>query len=241
MDEPRAEDALTAGTEPESSGATVGDSDNARVRRGVRGRQVISILAALAVIALLAGGAWVRGPDRHEEGQGELAMLGDGATSSTISDFATAASGRPIAFGLSLCHLRGDAPTLDGVSATTVVGDGFRVIGTGVRTFTPSPSHTPVFSVDGWPPDPTLVPVTLQPVAGYQVSSRCGDGIQIDGLPYTELLVAMERTSPAGGGWFGFEIAYTVGGRQRVLHSTWQYGICGTALPCSGAGESPTP
>jgi hypothetical protein len=72
------------------------------------------------------------------------------------------------------------------------------------------------------------------------VTSRCADG-SLDGLPYTELLVAMERTSPAGGGWFGFEIAYTVGGRHRVLHSTWRYGICGTALPCDGAGGSPTP
>jgi hypothetical protein len=195
---------------------------------------------ALLLIAAAIGIGAARGPDRHEEGQGELAMFGDTAATSTISDFAAESDSRPTTFGLPLCHLHGDTPVLDRVTATTVVGDGFTVLGTGVRTFIPAPDHTPIYSVDGWPPNPSQVPDAIEPVVGFAVTNPCTAGVP-DGRPYTELLVAMQRTSPAGGGWFGFEVGYTVGGRHRVLHSTWNYGVCGTAVHCEGSPPSPSP
>jgi hypothetical protein len=205
-----------------------------RVRRRLA---VIAAACALVVVAALVVSS-VRGPDRHEEGQGELAVSGEDGTT-TISDFARVESG-PVTFGLPLCHLRGETPTLADVSATEAVGSGFRIVGTGVRTFVPAADHTPIFSVDGWPPDPTVVRDAISPVAGYTVASACTSGPP-DGSPYTELLVAMQRTSADGGGWFGFEIGYTVAGRYRVLHSTWRYAICGTSVPCSGDDASPSP
>ena len=203
-------------------------------------RKLVPVAAlTLLVIAVAAGFVIIRGADRHEEGQGELAMLGNG--SSTISDYASVTADQAVTFGLPLCHLRGDTPILDAVTATSVVGNGFRVVGSGVRTFVPTASDQPLFSVDGWPPNPSVVPDAIAPVAGYSVTSACTNGL-MNGSPYTELLVAMQRTSPAGGGWMGFEIAYVVGGRHRVLHSPWQYGFCGTALPCDpGPTESPAP
>jgi hypothetical protein len=58
MEEPEAEGALTAGTDPESGGANVAHADSARVRRQLPGCQVISILAVLVVVTLLAGAGY---------------------------------------------------------------------------------------------------------------------------------------------------------------------------------------
>lgn len=227
-DEPAVEE--TDGSLPEASG----DSP-ASPPRPSRWRPVLLVAVTLLVVAAAFGFWTLRGPDRHEDGQGELAMSGDGQTGGSISDFAEARDTQTETFGLPLCHLRGDTPVLESVTATGTVGDGFRVVGTGVRIFVPTPSDTPIFSVDGWPPNPSVVPDAIAPVAGYAVTNPCGSAPA--NLPYTELLIGMQRTSPAGGAWVGFEIAYTVGGRHRTLHSTWSYGICGTAVPC-GPGPS---
>lgn len=144
----------------------------------------------------------------------------------------------PWTSGYSLCLQPGADPvTIESVSPASEVGSGLNYLGAYVREIQPDTSMTTstggIGTVQGFPPKVTQ---TLHPVAGYRVTDACSsEGAQsaTSVFPaYTELDVGIgRRAGPAGGGWTGFTIAYSVGSTQYV--ATWDTAIyaCGTGTP----------
>jgi hypothetical protein len=194
----------------------------------------VAILAGLGVIVSLSLG-WIgsSAPETHADGAGPLASLNEPGTSLMDAINPSLAHATEFTFGMPLCLASGaDLPVTDSVSPGHRVGTGYRFLGAVVREFLPNPSHTPIVSVDYFPPDPSKVPDTLHDIHGYTVTTRCST--HPNTAPYTELLIGMALVNGDGGGWQGVDVHYTVGGRKLVLAVNYGILICGTSTPqCS--------
>jgi len=192
----------------------------------VRLRALIGVGGVAAILALLfVLYQAFQQPEAHRDGQGPLGSTGDPHHSeATAFD---PVKGGPWTLGYGLCLAEGTQPAvIDSVGPAATVGSGFRFLGAHIRQFSPTPSHTPILSLDGYPPP---LPDTLRPVAGFSVSVPC----QKNGLPstYTELLIGFGRgTGTDGGGWRGINVGYLVGGRHRIVTLGYNILICGSSV-----------
>jgi hypothetical protein len=176
-------------------------------------------------------------PPRHLDGDGPLASLDGGFESMAVDPQPGVTAWT---FGMPLCvHQGTDRATLESVEPTETVGSGFAELGTGVREFTPNPSHQPIISVEAWPPPVSYVPDVLRPVADFDVETQCGNGPD---APYTELLIGLGRVGLEGGGWKGIEVGYVVDGRHRVVALNHNILICGPDIAddCAVPPASPS-
>jgi hypothetical protein len=195
----------------------------------VRGRILLALLVGAGVLA--AGAAFLillQPPAVHADGAGPLGSLG-GPGHESMSVDPQGAETRSWTYGLRLCIAQGDRPAiLRQVGLLTTLGTGFRFVGSGVRTFTPTPDHEPIIGVDGFPPPESFVPDALAPVDGYAVETACSNGPR---GPYTELLVGLAMESDDGGGWKGIKVVYEVDGRTRTVTLDHDLLICGRSNP----------
>lgn len=185
------------------------------------------LLTAFVVVALAFAVAGSQ-PAHHLDGAGALASLnGPGSESMAINPAVTGYI--RYTYGFRLCRAgEGDPGVIRGVAPKATVGTGFAYLGSRVRTFRPTDTHTPIISTDGFPPPEAMVPDHLDDAIGRGVATSC-DAPYLD--EYTELLVGLELTSPDGGGWQGILIAYDVDGRQSVLEVDRGLLLCGTSYP----------
>lgn len=173
----------------------------------------------------------------HSDGGGPLGSLGQPVTGGMSVD--PSSGDTAWTFGVPLCLASGDTPAvLVDVRPTNVDGDGFRYVGSGVRTFRWTEDEAPLISVGGWPPPAEFVPGTVSPVSGYEVSRPC---VHRAGQPYTELLLGFERVGSQGGGWRGMYVDYTVGGAERVLEIDHHMLICGATISCEIPDDAAAP
>jgi hypothetical protein len=197
-------------------------------------RIVLAGTGAAGVAALVLALSVVLGSTtRHGDGQGPLASLNESGSESMAVD-PTRTGATSWTYGIRLCVQSSDVPAVvEGVAPTATVGDGFRMVGLGLREFDPSADHAPIISVDGYPPPRRDVPDTPASVPGFVVRTPCA----LDPTSrYTELLVGLERIGAAGGGWRGLDVTYTADGRRYVLAIEHDLLICGPAIPefCHG-------
>jgi len=191
----------------------------------------VGIMAGLGVIVTLSL-VWLRSSitETHADGAGPLASYNElGASGSDAVNPVYTKAGA-WTFGMRLCVAYGsDLPVVDSVSPAHTVGSGFRFLGASVREFDPTPTNSPIISVDYYPPLHSVIPDALHKIRGYAVKTRCS----LDpGTPYTELLVGMGLVNSGGGGWKGVDVHYTVGGTHRILAIDYAVGICGESMPC---------
>jgi hypothetical protein len=195
----------------------------------VRGRILLALLVGAG--ALAAGAAFLiltQPPAVHADGAGPLGSLG-GPGHESMSVDPQAAETRSWTYGLLLCIAQGDRPaTLRRVAPLATLGSGFHELGVGLRTFTPTPDHEPIISVDGYPPPASEVPDALAPAYGYVVETPCSNG---PGDPYTELLIGLSKDGDDGGGWKGIKVTYEVEGRTRTVTLDHDLLICGRSNP----------
>jgi hypothetical protein len=184
---------------------------------------------ALGILAF-AGWLWVLGgPERHADGEGDLASLGK--TGNVISHGFPRSHGPNWTVGISLCLARGSDPAvLDGtVGPITTVGDRLRFLGAYTRTSDPSPGAINYASgaVEGFPPS---IPGPLHPARGFAVTQPRDFS---KAVAQTELLVGVAYDgSSDGGGWFGLEVGYETRGHHHVLATNgWNIMVCGPAVP----------
>ncbi len=211
----------------------VGDEPR-RVRFGRPTRRVLlGGLGVVAVVLVVIGAALlIRGPGgRHADGGGILASSGSPDAHGSYGR--DARSTGPVTGAIRLCLERGTDPAvIESIGPDGVVGAGWQYLGASVRVFVPSSGHTPIISMDRYPP---ALPDALQPAIGFGVTTPCGT---IGSGPYTELLLGFSPTGTAGGGWSGVDVTYRVGGVEYVLVVRQAFVQCGTAsLPgyCAGS------
>jgi hypothetical protein len=183
------------------------------------------VAAVLALVFLLYEALPVFRPEAHRDGEGPLASAGDWHHMDTIAF--DPVNGGPWTMGYPLCLAQGTEPALiDSVGPAATVGSGFRFLGASIRQFTYTGEHTPIGSVDGYPPS---LPDTLHPVTGFSVSTPCQRVAM--GSTYTELLIGFGRgTGTDGGGWRGIKVGYMVGGRHRIVTLGYNMLICGSSF-----------
>jgi hypothetical protein len=204
-----------------------------------RGRLLLGLgaIVGLGVVVTLGLVTFnVLSPERHADGAGPLASInGPGGSGMSVFWVPDVTSWT---FGMPLCSAsEGDQPVVDSVRPTLSVGIGYRFLGAGIRQFHPIyPGHTPIISVDGYPPPQNMVPDELHDIRGYAVTTRC---TRDPTRPYTELLIGLGAVSDAGGGWRGVDVGYRAGGRHRTLAINITILICGTAVAadCSYPGH----
>ena len=197
-------------------------------------RRVVLRAAGLVGVVVVAIAAFLvlRGPGgRHADGAGILASTGSPDSHNSWGREATATG--PVTGAIRLCLQRGTDPAvIEAIGPDRVVGAGWRYLGASVRVFTPGADHTPIISMDRYPPP---LPDPLEPAIGFDVRTPCGD---VGAGPYTELLLGLAPTDPAGGGWDGIDVTYRVGGTEYVLVVRQAFVQCGTSsMPdyCSGS------
>lgn len=197
-----------------------------RLRAALVGGIVVIVLA----VAGLATGILGAPPERHADGAGPLASR-NGPGSESMAVDPDRAGGSSWTYGVRLCLSAGSDPVvIDSVGPSKSVGTGYRYLGAKIRTFSESPSHAGIISVNGYPPPTSYVPDPLVAAIGSRVTTAC----TATGLgPYTELLVGLELTSLVGGGWQGIDIGYTAAGRHRILEIDQNFLICGTSVSCA--------
>ncbi len=208
--------------------------DSATAGRRLRNR----VLVVLGVIIALgvARATFMPGSIAHRDGEGPLGSNGTivGELAAVPMEIGT------FTFGVRLCAMDPSRPAvLQKVSPRATVGSGYEAIGLGVRRFVPSPNHTSIISILGFPPPTAIIPDRLEPVAGFVVTTSCANG------PYdatTELLVGFASHGTNGGGWRGIEIAYLVNGRPGILQLDHDLLVCGDSIAsvCSQPGASPS-
>jgi hypothetical protein len=181
-------------------------------------------VAAVIALSIALGQAFFQ-PEAHRDGGGPLASAGDSHHQETTAF--DPVKGGPWTLGFPLCLGQGSQPAvIDSVAPAATVGSGFRFLGAHIRQFTYTRDHAPIASVDGYPPS---LPDTLQPVAGFSVSTPCQRATF--GSMYTELLIGFGRgTGTDGGGWRGIKVGYTVGGRHRIVTLGYNILICGSSV-----------
>lgn len=190
------------------------------------------VVVAVASLVLLGVVVLTQPPAVHSDGSGPLGSLG-GPGFESMSVDPQGERTRSWTYGLRLCIAQGDEPAvLRQVEPLSTLGTGFRFVGGGVRTFTPTPEHTPIISVDSYPPPASEVPDALAPVDGYAVETPCSNGPR---EPYTELLVGLAVRGDDGGGWKGIKVTYEVHGRTMTVTLDHDLLICGRSNPvCEG-------
>jgi hypothetical protein len=183
------------------------------------------VAAVLTLLFLLYQAFPLFQPEAHRDGEGPLASAGDWHHQDTIAF--DPVKGGPWTMGYRLCLAQGTQPAvIDSVGPAATVGSGFRFLGAYTRQFTYTREHTPIGSVDGYPPS---LPDTLHPVTGFSVSIPCQRATW--GSIYTELLIGFGRgTGTDGGGWRGIKVGYTVGGRHRIVTLGYNMLICGSSF-----------
>jgi hypothetical protein len=124
--------------------------------------------------------------------------------------------------GIYVCSRDGKDAVLESVTPTGGFGS-YRYLGARVREFSPSESHSPLFSTIGFPPD---VPDDLLAIEGHDVSAGCSADDRRH--TYTEVLLGIARDGGRGGGWTGQEIGYRVGDRRYVLELAFTIAVCGS-------------
>ncbi len=183
-------------------------------------------VATLGLVFMLVRASGNGQTEHHRDGEGPLASTGD-PLHHEASAFDAVKGGPAWTLGYQLCLFEGDQPAIiESVTPTRTVGDGFGFLGARVRQFSPTAAHTPILSLDGYPP---ALPDTLQPAKGFSVTTPCSK----TGPPstYTELLIGFGRVpAPGGGGWRGIDVRYTAGGRSRVVTLGYDILICGSAV-----------
>lgn len=183
------------------------------------------ILVGIGVVAFAAS----RGPERHGDGAGPLGSYGSPGYEGMRVDPSNGTT--TWTYGVALCLAEGDLPAiLRGVEPLRTVGAGFEDLGSAVRTFTMSQDHTPIISVEGWPPPRDFVPDSTVPVIGAVVTNSCRADPSDD--MYTELLIGLGKRGSDGGGWEGIAVTYEVGGREFMLELDHDLQICGTSTSC---------
>lgn len=203
-----------------------------RARRQVP-RGVVAGLGIVVVVAVLAAAFFLlQGPGgRHADGAGILASSGSPDFHNSWSR--DARSTGPVTGAIRLCLERGTAPAVvESIGPDRVVGAGWRYLGASIRVFTPGADHTPIISMDRYPPP---LPDELVPASGFNVTTPCG---QVGAGPYSELLIGFSPADLAGGGWDGVDVTYRVAGVEYVLVVRQAFVQCGTApLPdyCPGS------
>jgi hypothetical protein len=186
-------------------------------------------LAAIGLGLAIATGAGIRAyevtrtspaaPFRHLDGSGALGSVGQPVEEGSAVDPRDGSTSWT--FGIPLCARDPNEPaTIERILPATSVGD-VAVLGSGIRSFTPNQSNTPIVSTNGYPPP---VPDAISPAIGYRVTTRCSNRYD---LPYTELLIGLAQEGDQGGGWRGVDVAYTAAGGDRVLHLDRVLLICG--------------
>ncbi len=201
-------------------------------------RLALAWAAALALVAAAATVATVSllSPTRHVDGGGPLGSLGTPVSESMSTDPATGATSWT--FGVPLCLANGSKrPQLERVEPIRTVGTGFEVLGMSVRTFEITSEHTPIISVESWPPPTSFVPDTLNPISESQVSTPCAT--IVDSSAHTELLIGLGKEGSDGGGWEGILVHYRVGDRQYTLEIDRAVKICGSSTSCEIPTETP--
>lgn len=191
-------------------------------------------MVAVASLVLLGLVVLTQPPAVHSDGSGPLGSRG-GPGFESMSVDPQGARTRSWTYGVRLCIAQGDGPAiLREVGPLTTLGTGFRLLGTGVRTFSRTPEHTPIISVDSYPPAASEVPDALAPVDGYAVDTPCTND---PSAPYTELLVGLAMQGDDGGGWKGIKVVYEVHGRTMTVTLDHDLLICGRSNPvCEGPG-----
>jgi hypothetical protein len=190
-------------------------------------------LGATGLVARLTGSI-----SGHADGDGALGSIGRPGYESMTVPQAHAGS---ITYGIRLCAADVHVPaTIESVGPATPVGSGFRTIGILAREFLPTETHTPIISVEGFPPPARYVPDPVAPAPGFVVRTSCDNGPTDS---YTEMLVGLGVTGPDGGGWRGIDIRYRADGREWLLHLDHDLLICGQSVTegCEPPSSSAAP
>ena len=186
------------------------------------------VAVAVASLVLIGLVVLIQPPAVHSDGSGPLGSRG-GPGFESMSVDPQGRRERSWTYGLRLCIAHGESPAiLRQVGPITTIGTGFRVVGTGVRTFTRTPEHTPIISVSSYPPPASVVPDVIAPVDGFTVDTPCTSDPR---ARYTELLVGLAMQGDDGGGWKGIKIAYEVDGRIMAVTLDHNLLICGRSNP----------
>jgi hypothetical protein len=197
-------------------------------------------LTALAIIGattlalgILAFGGWywvLGGPERHADGDGDLASRG--RTSDVLTHAFDQSHGTTWTIGVPLCLERGSDPAvLDGtVGPVTTVGGRLRFLGAYTRESVPGAVNYRGGSVGGYPPN---IPGPLHTERGFAVSRPCDFSRPDPAARQIELLVGVAYAGGSdGGGWYGLDIGYETRGHHHVLATTgWNILVCGPAMP----------
>ena len=193
-------------------------------------------IAALVAMAGAAVAVLLLSPPRHVDGGGPLGSLGIPMHESMSADPSTGAT--TWTFGVPLCLATAPGPVeLEQVEPLQTVGNGFELLGMSVRTFEVTSEHTPIISVEGWPPPTAYVPDVLDPVPSMRVTTPCE--ALADASAYTELLIGLEKRGSDGGGWEGVLVHYRVEERQYTLEIDRGLKICGDSTSCEIPIETP--
>ena len=196
------------------------------MRRGVA---VASVLLIVGLTAAALTTDVIRGSGQHDDGAGVLASRNVVVYELSAVDPAANPDGS-WTFGLRLCQSDQSAPppVLLAVRPRQVVGTGFRHVGTLLRSFNQTASHTRIISVNGFPPPRDLVPDALVEAKGAVVDEGCH---QEFASPMIEVLVGFKRVGNTGGGWSGVLVDYKVADADRTLYVDLTWLICGSAVP----------
>lgn len=194
-------------------------------RVGVAGVLLIVAITAAALTTLNL----LRGSGPHDDGAGVLASNNQVVSVRMGMDPAPNPDGT-WTFGLRLCQsdLSAPPPVLTAVRPREVVGTGFRHLGTLLRSFDQTASHTRISSVIGFPPPRDLVPDVLVEAEGSIIDQACHQEYV---APMIEVLVGFERVGNTGGGWSGILVDYEVADDARTLHVDLAWLICGSDVP----------
>lgn len=194
-----------------------------------RGAVAGVLLIVGLVVAALTTLNVIRGSGPHDDGAGVLASNGQVVSVRMGMDPASNPDGT-WTFGLRLCQSDASAapPVLTAVRPREVVGTGFRHLGTLLRSFDQTASHSLISSVIGFPPPDDMVPDVLVEAQGTVIDEACHQAYV---APMIEVLVGFERVGDSGGGWSGVLVDYTVAGDARTLHVDLGWFICGSAVP----------
>lgn len=187
------------------------------------GIAVLVVVAALAAVMLV-----MRSWSVHPDGSGLLASANRQMHEAMSVDPKGSGVGS-WTFGMRLCLSGAGGPAvLRQVGPGETVGTGFRELGTGIRVFTPTPSHEPIISVSAYPPPAAQMPDALAKVDGYAVTTPCSNTPRQE---YTELLVGLGMAGDDGGGWKGVKISYEAGGHTFTVLIDHDLLICGRSDP----------
>ena len=166
---------------------------------------------------------------RHADGGGPLGAVGVPISQGDAVD--PRAGGTEWTWGIPLCVLDPSLPaTIRGVAPSKSVGR-YRLLGTFVRSWSPTASDTPIIAVPGYPP---ALPDVLHDPVGFTVTTPCTDD---PNAPHTELLVGLGIDGTDGGGWDGLDVTYSAAGLTRILQADWGLLICGPAIQDRCMGE----